>query len=301
MTGPRDPGQPGWGRPEEPGPDPTRAFPQPGPWTGASPQPGYGPRPGYGPPPGYGPQPGYDGRPGYGQPPAQPPYGSPPAPPQDPDGGYGYPQAGYGPPPGQQPPGGFPPETGGRGRGALVGALAAVLVLLVVLGVVLYVRSGDSSPAPVAGGTSSSTTPAPSSSAPVAPPLPSSIAPSTTRPAPTTTTTTPPPTTTGPGTASPQDVRQISALAEQLVKAISAGDQPTLKSLACASFAPKLAQFTSPTDPPVVYDRTEGVSVTGNDGTAQVFAADGATTPTPQTMKVQRAGGAWKVCGLGNL
>lgn len=284
MTGPRDPGQPGWGQPGGPGQDPTRAFPQPGPWTGASPPPPY--------------------RPPQGQPPhGPPPHAPPPVPPHQAQGGYGYDQPAYGydqpaygPPPGQQPPGGFPPEIGGRGRGPLIGGLAAVLVLLlVVLGVVLLVRSRDSSPAPVAGAVSTTPAAPPSASAP--PPRPSSIAPSTSRPAPTTTAA--PSTSSGSGSASSQDTQQISALGERLVKAISAGDQPTLQSIACARFAPQLAKFTSPTDPPVVYDHTEGVSVTGDDGTAQVFAADGSATPSPQKMTVQRTGGAWKVCGLG--
>ena len=258
MTGPWDPGQPGWGQRGRPDPDPTRAFPQPGPWTGASPPPGH-----------------------PGPPPSQPYGGQPP----------------YGPPPGQ-PSGwgaGFPPETGGggRGRGPLIGGLAALLVLVIVLGLVLYVRSGDGSPAPAAAGTSSSTNPAPSSSSTPATPLrPSSVAPSRT--------TTAPATTSGSGAASPQDVQAISGLAKQLVNAISAGDQPTLQSIACGTFGTTLAQFTTPSDPPLTYDHTEGVSVTADDGKAAVFAAFGSAVPTPQTMTVKRAGGRWKVCALGD-
>ena len=285
MTGPWDPGQPGWGQRGRPEPDPTRSFPQPGPWTGASPPSGQ-----QGPPPG----PPYGGPPPYG-----PPYGGPP-----PYGPPSYGPSSYGPPPG--PPsggptgqlsgwgGGFPPETGGagRGRGPLIGGLAALLVLVVVLGIVLYVRSSNGSPAPVPAGTSSSTNPAPSSSsAPATPPRPSSAAPSRTTPAPRT--------TSGSGAASAQDVQAISGLAEQLVNAISAGDQPTLQSIACGTCGATLAQFTTPSDPPLNYDHTEGVSVTGDVGKAAVFAAFGPAAPTPQTMTVQRAGGRWKVCALG--
>jgi hypothetical protein len=101
---------------------------------------GWNPPPGQGGPP-YGGAPG-QGQPGYGQQPgAQPGYGQqpagPPGYPQQP--GYGQPQPQYGPPgpsPYGQPP--YPPRKSNTGLIiGLAGGAMALLVLLVVVGVVL--------------------------------------------------------------------------------------------------------------------------------------------------------------------
>lgn len=115
--------------------------PQPGgqPWQQPQqPAPGYPPA-GYG-QPGYGqPQPAY-GQPSYGQPAyGQPSYGQP---------SYGQPtygQPGYGQPPGYPMGPGFPgapqPKSNGP-KWALIGGLAAIIVVGIVLAVVLVSNSG---------------------------------------------------------------------------------------------------------------------------------------------------------------
>ncbi|HYJ66362.1 MAG TPA: hypothetical protein VEX15_01735 [Nocardioidaceae bacterium] len=115
--GPPNPNGPGWGRPPQ-GPPPGQGPGQPpgpyGPPGQAGPPPGQPPPGQYGPPPGQ-PPPGQYGPPGqpppgqYGPPPGQPPPGQ------------------YGPPPGQYP---WPPPSGGKSKGAVVGLVIAVLVVV---------------------------------------------------------------------------------------------------------------------------------------------------------------------------
>jgi hypothetical protein len=111
---------PQWGPPDDDRPAPTQPLGSPSP---AAEPPAYGPPPVMPAPvpPG---EPPY-GQPPYGQPPyAQPPYGQPP---------YGQPP--YGQPPSGQPPYGQPPSvppSSGRKLFWIIGAVAAVMVLLLV-------------------------------------------------------------------------------------------------------------------------------------------------------------------------
>ncbi|MFG3407174.1 hypothetical protein [Streptomyces sp. NPDC048142] len=130
------------------------SYNQPGPYGGQPPQgqPGpYGQQPGpYGAPPPQGPP---QGQPGYGYP-QQAPQGVPPQQPnpygQQPQQGYGYPQAQQPGPYGQQPPappyggqpgyGGQPPQQPKKKTGLIVGV--AVVALAVIAGGVYFLTSG---------------------------------------------------------------------------------------------------------------------------------------------------------------
>ncbi len=261
MSGPQGPAEPGWGQPGwgqpgwgqpgwgQPVPDPTRTFPQPGPWTGGGGPPPHGPSQ-HGPPP-------------------------------------------YGPPPQQ----GYPPEVGPRRhRGPLLGGLAALLVLAVVGGILFSRSRGDAPSIAGAAVTSPSAVPRTTSRAAV-PPLPSSRTPSTAPSAVPDTT----PNTTTPGTApvARADADQITALAQRMISALNAGDQSALTSLACGEFATTVAKGVSPQRPPIVYESTRDIAVSGDTGTAQVFASNNASPASPETMSVQRGADGWRVCRLG--
>ncbi|OKH84096.1 hypothetical protein EB75_06325 [Mycobacterium sp. ST-F2] len=121
-------------------------YPPLGPQPGGQPwQPPQQPAPGY-PSGGYG-QPGYS-QPGYGQPTyGQPAYGQPgqPAYGQPSYGQPAYGQPGYGQPPGYPMGPGFPGAPQPRSNGpkwALIGGLAAIIVVGIVLAVVLVSNSG---------------------------------------------------------------------------------------------------------------------------------------------------------------
>ena len=130
------PGQPAYGQPayEQPGSGPP-AYGQPAYGQPAYGQPASGPaygqpapgQPGYGPPP-YG-QPGQPGQPGYGQP-AQPGYAQP--------GGFQAYGGGYGSPPAP------PPKRGIRRFWPWLAGVAAVIVVLIVVGAVA--GSNDANP-----------------------------------------------------------------------------------------------------------------------------------------------------------
>lgn len=184
-----------------------------------------------------------------------------------------------------------------------------MLVLLVVLGAVLFVHSrstADTAATPAAG----TTVAVPSTTS--APPLPSSVVPSPSSPAPSTpppstaplsTTTRPAPPTSSPGAnsgtpAGPADVSAITALSQQLIDALNSGDAKKIQGLTCGKLRTQADEGAQPVKKKITYDRTEDVTVDGDTGSAQVYATNDDSKPSPATMQVQRVNGAWKACNL---
>ncbi|MEO6880412.1 MAG: hypothetical protein ABI181_05575 [Mycobacteriaceae bacterium] len=174
-----------------------------------------------------------------------------------------------------------------------------MLVLLVVLGTLLLVRSRSTAQDGTAVGASSttatSTAPAPQTTSAL-PPLPRSRAPSPTTPPP----TSPPSSaaTTTAARASPADVGAITALSQQLIDALNSGDAQQVEAVTCGKLRTQAEQGAEPPEKTISYDRTEDITVDGDAGTAQVYASDDDSEPTPATMEVQRVDGTWKACNL---